>query len=342
MTDFARAWAAWMSAMSAQAALLILGVLVADAVLRRLGWPRLRGLLWTVVLAKLLLPPTLASPVALVEGPPAWAPADPPVALAVLWAGGAALLGLATAARIRRLRRRFPAGPCPGRLERPLRRAARRLGLRRVPGIAVTPEARSPAVFGALRPVVVLPEALVRDATPRDLEHVLLHELAHVRRGDLAVQALFHAAWLVYWFHPLVWLARRRAHAARELCCDATVAAVLRRRAGAYRSTLLRLAAGAFGMPLPGGAAIVGAPPVLLQRLRLLQAPVVRRSAGGRLGAGLVAAFLLLAVLPMGVAAVPTDALAEARRAVDAAWQGGSCLQLRHAVMNLKNLEESK
>jgi beta-lactamase regulating signal transducer with metallopeptidase domain len=327
-----------MSAMSAQVAIVVLGALAADALLRRLARPRLRGLLWTLVLLKLLLPPTLASPVAVVEGPEPWAPATPPIALAAVWLLGALLLGALLATRLRRLRRRFPAAPTPARVERPLRRAARRLGLRRLPRVAVAREARSPAVFGALRPVVVLPEALARDGTPRDLEHVLLHELAHVRRGDLALQALFHAAQVVYWFHPLVWLAARRAHAARELSCDATVAAALGRRAREYRSTLVRLAAPVFGMPFPGGAGIAGSPSLLLQRLRLLQAPAPRPGRIRRAGAVASAAVLALSVLPMGAA----DPLAAARRAVESARQGGSCLQLRFAVMNLMTLEESK
>ncbi len=65
-------------------------------------------------------------------------------------------------------------------------------------------------------------------------EHALLHELAHVRRGDLILAAFFGLLRAIYFFHPLVHLAERRLAGLRELCCDRFVARRLGEERVAY------------------------------------------------------------------------------------------------------------
>jgi hypothetical protein len=78
---------------------------------------------------------------------------------------------------------------------------------------------------------VLLPAAAFEwDAERR--RSVLLHELAHVRRGDLRVQALAQAACAVYWFNPLAWIAASHLRSEREQACDDEVL-----RSGARPST---------------------------------------------------------------------------------------------------------
>ena len=76
-----------------------------------------------------------------------------------------------------------------------------------------------PCLIGLLHPTVVLPSCWHRWSTDR-LEHVLRHEIAHVVRRDLWTATLVHAVRSLMWFHPLVWLAKRRMDEVRESACD--------------------------------------------------------------------------------------------------------------------------
>ncbi len=97
--------------------------------------------------------------------------------------------------------------------------AARALGLRRPVRILSSPRVSTPLAFGALRPVVVLP-AGAGAWPPARRRSALLHELAHVARGDGLTQLIAGIACAVYWFHPGVWLAARALRAQRERACD--------------------------------------------------------------------------------------------------------------------------
>jgi len=116
---------------------------------------------------------------------------------------------------------------------------ARRLGLRRFPRVVVTEGVKSAAVFGILRPVLLLPEAAREVESPLRMEHIMLHELAHVKRGDLAMNTAQALVQVAFWFHPAVWLAGTHLRHLRELCCDASVSRLLRERTSEYRETLV-------------------------------------------------------------------------------------------------------
>ena len=97
-----------------------------------------------------------------------------------------------------------------------------------------------PLTCGILRPVVLLPK-LARDWSEPMLRAVLLHELAHVQRGDVACQMLGRLACAVYWFHPLSWYALRRLRQEREHACDDAVVHA-GEKASAYAEQLLHVA----------------------------------------------------------------------------------------------------
>jgi TonB family protein len=87
-----------------------------------------------------------------------------------------------------------------------------------------TPDVPVPLACGIVRPVVVLPHGAAAWPQIR-LRTVLRHELAHIQRHDLAVQAIGQAACCLYWFHPLVWIAAHRLRLERERACDDSVLA---------------------------------------------------------------------------------------------------------------------
>lgn len=83
----------------------------------------------------------------------------------------------------------------------------------------------SPAVCGLWRPVVLLPPGWAAGADATELRCVLLHEIGHIRRGDLLWRWAFQIARAVHWFNPLVWLAERSARVDQEMACDEWVLA---------------------------------------------------------------------------------------------------------------------
>lgn len=121
-----------------------------------------------------------------------------------------------------------------------LNRLAERAGLRRVPALRVV-DGPVPAhiAFERLRPVLVLPEALLTSLDRASLDAVLVHELAHLRRRDPWVRPLELLVGIVYWWHPVTWWARRNLRRAEELACDIWVAHTLPHRGRAYAEGLL-------------------------------------------------------------------------------------------------------
>lgn len=96
---------------------------------------------------------------------------------------------------------------------------AGRLGVSRPIRVLRSPRPLVPMTWGIVRPRILLPAAADRwpEACKRN---VLLHELAHVKRMDLAVRHLARLVCALYWFHPLVWMAGRRLRLEQEEACD--------------------------------------------------------------------------------------------------------------------------
>jgi beta-lactamase regulating signal transducer with metallopeptidase domain len=80
-----------------------------------------------------------------------------------------------------------------------------------------------PTVRGVLSPHILLPLGINRLLTPRELDAVLMHEVAHVKRADNLIRLFYEMGLCALWFHPLVWLAGARIGLYRELSCDESV-----------------------------------------------------------------------------------------------------------------------
>ena len=99
-------------------------------------------------------------------------------------------------------------------------RLAKRIGVGRAVSVRVSTVMASPATLGFLRPVILLPPAAALGVTPQQLEALLAHELAHVRRHDYLVNVLQMVTETLFFYHPVVWWTSRRIRIERELCCD--------------------------------------------------------------------------------------------------------------------------
>lgn len=116
---------------------------------------------------------------------------------------------------------------------------AREAGIRRRVDVLLHESVPGPMTFGFVNPVIVLPLD-ARTWANEDLARAVVHELEHVRRGDWATQCLARAACSLYWFHPLVWIARQQLALEAERACDDAV--IGRSDATAYADQLVDLA----------------------------------------------------------------------------------------------------
>lgn len=100
---------------------------------------------------------------------------------------------------------------------------AREIGLPRAPRVWISSAVTSPAVTGVLRPVLLLPAGFEQDFTPGEARLILQHELTHLKRHDLPLNALLCVMMALHWFNPLLWIAFYKARLDREAACDAQV-----------------------------------------------------------------------------------------------------------------------
>jgi TonB family protein len=77
-----------------------------------------------------------------------------------------------------------------------------------------------PVVIGWLRPVILVPAGVFASLTPSQVEAILAHELAHIRRGDYVVNAVQRVVEIVLFYHPAVWWVSACIRREREHCCD--------------------------------------------------------------------------------------------------------------------------
>jgi len=80
--------------------------------------------------------------------------------------------------------------------------------------------AASPLVMGLWQPVVILPHRFVQELSDKQLKAIVLHELAHIRRGDLWFSLFQELLAIVFWWSPAVRLLNHKIHLYRELACD--------------------------------------------------------------------------------------------------------------------------
>jgi len=89
--------------------------------------------------------------------------------------------------------------------------------------VSSSPGFLEPGVVGFLRPVLLLPEGILKSLTPPQLEAVLAHELCHIRRRDNLTSTIHMVVEAVFWFHPAVWWIGTRLVQERERACDEAV-----------------------------------------------------------------------------------------------------------------------
>lgn len=227
--------------------------------------------------------------------------------IVLLWLVGVTVLSLRLGISwLRALRLARRAGrPAPAPWQRALGRLAGALQLRRAVQLLESAAVEVPTVIGWLRPVVLVPATALSGLSPQQLEMVLAHELAHIRRHDFLVNLLQAVVETLMFYHPAVWWMSRRVRIERENCCDDLAVAVCG-NALQYARALTRLEE-LRGMPQVALAANGGS---LLGRVRrLVSSPSDLASAPPRWTAGLAVLAALLIIV--GVPATPLFARRE-------------------------------
>jgi beta-lactamase regulating signal transducer with metallopeptidase domain len=202
------------------------------------------------------------------------APVPWPLILFGLWGTGVALLAAQLIVSSLRMVRRFgrlPACDDPTVLA-VLEECRARVRVKTPLPVAECASVTSPALYGLLRPRLLLPPGFAAKFSAAEMEFVFLHELAHLKRRDLWLNWLFAALQVLHWFNPLVWLAFARWRTDRELACDAlALDAAGTGRNRAYGQTILRLLADYSHQPAaPALVGILEDKRQLQQRLRMI------------------------------------------------------------------------
>jgi len=133
----------------------------------------------------------------------------------------------------------------PATLDPVVQETLRKHGANRRVTVCISSQVRVPAAVGLRHPVVVIPDWAVQELSADELNHVVLHELAHLRRWDDWTNLAQQVVKALFFFHPAVWWIERKASLEREIACDDAVLAETA-RPRAYAECLARLAEKSF------------------------------------------------------------------------------------------------
>ncbi|MCH8295548.1 HEAT repeat domain-containing protein, partial [Candidatus Poribacteria bacterium] len=197
--------------------------------------------------------------------------------------------------------------PVPAHWQERMTGICEKLGLKQSVRLLESVRVKVPTVIGWLRPVILLPASALIGLTPGQLEALIAHELAHIRRYDYLFNLLQTVVETLLFYHPAVWWMAKRVRIEREHCCDDFAVAVCG-DALTYANALtemeqLRNVSPQLAMVANGGS--------LLERIRrLIDAPAVTASTSARRLAGVVVVVTIVvmggvAYLSSGAMAVP-------------------------------------
>ena len=376
LNELAQIWWQWMAGMFWQVSLLIILITTLDMAIRRWAWPQLRYALWALVFIKLIIPPTWQMPTSIVswlqpqveeqisfqigeerneirsvlnllnqEQDNETVVSRPTLQslLFLTWLGGMSVFAFLLLRKMSRLRKWHQIQDdrdVPLWFNELLVKTAKRLNLKRVPTVIFSNDAVSPAVYGILRPSLLLPKGYL-DKLPREqFEHVLLHELCHLKRGDLWTHSFCLILQIVYWFNPLLIWTRRQMRHVCEICCDLSVANVLREKTKAYRDTLLNTARGLLTERVEPSLGLLGLfeePFRIVTRLKWLEKNTWENRKRKLATTLCISLFMFVCVMPMGVVSQPISPQANVQEESDIA---GPLVMIEARMVSVKDKEK--
>ncbi|WP_441880829.1 M56 family metallopeptidase [Paenibacillus sp. 2TAB26] len=108
--------------------------------------------------------------------------------------------------------------------------------------LTVTDAVPSPAVYGFMKPRILLSSSLIRPMDADQFRYIFNHELAHIKRRDVAMNWLMHVLVILHWFNPIMWVVYARMRADQEIACDALALSYIHaEHKAAYGQTIINL-----------------------------------------------------------------------------------------------------
>jgi uncharacterized protein (TIGR03435 family) len=192
--------------------------------------------------------------------------------------------------------------PAPGEWQQALDRLKSSIRVSRPVRLLVSSLVQAPAVVGWLRPVVLVPVGALAGLPPEQIEALLLHELAHIRRHDYLVNLLQSVAEALLFYHPAVWWVSGHIRAERELCCDDAAVSI----SGDVLTYARALAELESARPAHRAAVMAATGSSLAHRIARL-AGQSRPAPRTISGPGIITAAILLAIAALAVFGQPVD-----------------------------------
>jgi beta-lactamase regulating signal transducer with metallopeptidase domain len=193
-----------------------------------------------------------------------------------------------------------------------LERARQALRVRRPIRLLISTDGWTPVTWGVLRPTILLPSHALawRTACPDRIDAVFAHEVAHIARWDVVAKFVARLGNLMFWFHPLMWIAARQGRLERERACDDAVLA-LGSRPSDYAGHLVAVVRSLRAPATMPDALAMARLSQIERRVRAILDARVNRHGASRMSV-VMAAALVAAVLPVASArltarAMPTD-----------------------------------
>jgi len=223
----------------------------------------------------------------------------------LMWLAGVLAFLAVLVQRIRFVRELVTAScPAGNDLTSLLEQCRRQTAVRRDIKLRLSEAVPSPAVCGLVRPTILMPSSLIEKLSPEGLRATLVHELAHITRGDLWVNSVQTFLQVVYFYNPFVWFANSIIRKVCEEAVDETVLVVLGGQAKNYSNTLIDIGETVFwkadlGLRLIG---VAESKKALQWRIKhMLNRPIPKSSKLGVVGIAVL--FVIAAVLlPMAKA----------------------------------------
>jgi len=177
-----------------------------------------------------------------------------------------------------------------------------KIGIRQRIELRILDNNLSPAVCGLIRAKILIPATILERLSREKLKAVLIHELAHIKRGDIWVNMAATILQIVYFYNPLLWIANSMIRKVREQAVDEMVLVALKPETESYSNTLIDIAEMTFWRPsfslrLTG---VAESKKSLERRIKhMLSRPVPTSSKLGIVGL-IAIIFIGAMVLPMG------------------------------------------
>jgi beta-lactamase regulating signal transducer with metallopeptidase domain len=173
--------------------------------------------------------------------------------------------------------------------------------------VRISEDISSPIVVGLIRPCVLLPRDLIDHASEETLTHVMDHEIAHVRRGDLWIAWVQAIGLAAYWWNPVLRMIGARLDITREMACDEQ--AIMQSGTPiSYANALLTSTRSALLCPTHSHTLAVGifeTPAALTRRVEALLGVEIGKSIDSRKVIALVSLGMILASTSLTLLATP-------------------------------------